>query len=160
MKNQNMEVTENTEIDVVSNEDIAGVELVDQLNNPSAMMYCSIENDGSRKSQIEIYNAISGSDNKLADHINEVIEAVDIAAHPVTMTDEKTGEILTVLRTVIVDKKGVAYSAVSQGITNALSRIFAIVGKPSWKDEPVKMKIKQVQTRNDTNKVLTIELVK
>ena len=50
----------------------------------------------------------------------------------------------------------------SSGITNSLARIFALIGKPdggAWEKEPVKMKVKQVQTRNGNNKVNTIELV-
>lgn len=153
-------VIEETGMVVLSNDDIAKVDLIESLKNPTNQLYCSIENDGSRNSQIAIYNAISSAEKKIADCINETIEVVDVAAHPVDLLDENTGEVLTVLRTILIDKKGVAYAAVSQGITNSLSRIFSIVGQPSWKNNPVKMKIKQVQTRNDTNKVLTIELVK
>lgn len=152
-------VVEETGMSII-NDGIVDVDLIDSLKNPSSKMYCSIENDGSRESQIKIYNAIASAEKKIADCINEVIEVVDVAAHPVTLCDENTGEVITVLRTILIDKKGVAYAAVSQGITNSLSRIFGIVGQPSWKNEPVKMKIRQVQTRNDNNKVLTIELIK
>lgn len=142
--------------------DVAKVDLVEQLKNPTGQFYCSIANDGSRKSAIAIYNAVNSADESLADHINETLDIVNVLAYPVTLTDEETGEIFDALRTVLVDKHGKAYTAVSQGITNSLARIFSIVGSPengAWEKEPVKMKIKQIQTRNGNNKVNTIELV-
>lgn len=153
-------MTEKNEMVVV--QDIATVDLVEQLKNPNAGFYCSIVNDGTRKSQIAIYNAVNGADESVADHINEVLEIVNVVAHPVTLTDDVTGEIREALRTVLVDKNGKTYTAVSQGITNSLSRIFSIVGMPdngAWEKEPVKMKIRQITTKGGVNKVNTIELV-
>ena len=149
---------ENKTLSVIES-DLASVDLVEQLKNPTGQFFCSIADDGTRKSKIAIYNAINSADENLADHIGEVIEVVDVVAHPVTLADEQTGEIVEALRTVLVAKDGKTYTAVSQGITNSLQRVFSIVGMPSWKDEPVKMKIKQVKTRNGNNKVNTIELV-
>lgn len=151
-------MSENKTLQVVEN-DIASVDLVEQLKNPTGQFFCSIADDGTRKSKIAIYNAINSADENLADHIGEVIEVVDVVAHPVQLADEESGEIIEALRTVLVAKDGKTYTAVSQGITNSLQRVFSIVGMPSWKDEPVKMKIKQVKTRNGNNKVNTIELV-
>lgn len=155
-------MTENKQqLSVVAN-DIAPVELVDSLKNSSTTMYCSIVNSGDRKSQIKIYNAINSAEEQLADHIGEVLEVVDVVAHPVELVDEETGEVFQALRTVLITKDGKGYSATSQGITSALSKIFSIVGMPdggAWHAEPVKMKIKQVKTRNGNNKVNTIELV-
>ena len=147
---------------MVSRGDVAGVSLLEQFKDPEGQFYCSIKNDGTRKSQVAIYNAINGADESLADHINEVLEVVNVVAHPVTLTDEETGEIVECLRTVLITKDGKGYVAVSGGIANALSRIMSIVGEPTngaWEKEPVKMKIKQVKTRNGNNKVNTIELV-
>ena len=142
--------------------DVAKVDLVEQLKNPTSGFYCSIKDDGTRKNKVAIFNAINGADESVADHIGEVLEIVNVVAHPVELPDEETGEILECLRTVLVDKNGKTYTAVSQGIASALSRIFSIVGTPedgAWEQEPVKMKIKQVKTRNGNNKVNTIELV-
>ena len=153
-----MNETTNTNA-LVIREDIATVNLVEQLKNPMGQFYCSVADDGTRKSKVAIFNAVNGADESLGDHIGEVLEVVDVVAHPVTLTDEETGEIINALRTVLITKDGKTYTAVSQGITNALARVFSIVGMPSWKEEPVKMKIKQIKTRNGNNKVNTIELV-
>jgi hypothetical protein len=143
-------------------QDIASVDLVEQLKNPNGQFYCSIKDDGSRKTKIAIFNAVNGADESIADHIGEVIEVINVVAHPVQLADEVTGEVVNALRTVLIDKNGKSYTAVSQGITSALSKIFSIVGTPengAWEKEPVKMKIRQVKTRNGNNKVNTIELV-
>lgn len=151
--------TEETQVMAVSHGDIASVDLIEQLKNPDSSFFCSIVDDGTRKSKVAIYNAVNSQEEHISDHIGEVIEAVDVVAHPVTLTDPDTGEITTALRTVIIDVKGVKYDAVSTGITSSLQKIFAIVGMPTWMDEPVKMKFKQVKTSNGMNKVNTIELV-
>lgn len=143
-------------------QDVASVDLVAQLKNPNGQFYCSIADDGTRKSKVAIFNAINSADESLGDHIGEVLEVVNVVAHPVELVDEQTGEVVNTLRTVLVTKDGKTYTAVSQGVTSALARIFSIVGMPDggkWEKEPVKMKIKQVKTRNGNNKVNTIELV-
>ena len=139
--------------------DVASVDLVEQLKNPTGKFFCSIEDDNSRKSKVAIYNAINNADEELAQHINEVLEIVDVVAFPVQLPDEQTGEVVECLKTVLIDKNGKSYTATSQGVANSLSRIFSIIGMPSWKDEPVKMKLKQVPTRNGNNKVNILELV-
>lgn len=158
MTNANTNTQETTAM-VVNTGDMASIDLVEQLKNPNSGFYSSIVDDGKRATKIAIYNAINSADESLADHIGEVLEIVDVVAHPVTLVQEETGENIEALRTVLIDKNGKSYTAVSQGVTSALSRIFSIVGMPSWKDEPVKMKIKQIKTNNGNNKVNTIELV-
>lgn len=153
---------ENVKNEIVSREDVASVNLVEELKNPMGAFYCSIPNTGDRKSAIAIFNAVNGADESVAEHIGETLEIVNVVAHPVEIADENTGEIVNCLRCVLIDKNGKSYVAVSQGIASALSKIFSIVGSPdngAWEKEPVKMKIKQVKTRNGNNKVNTIELV-
>lgn len=151
--------TNDNAVITVNRNDLATTEMLEQLTNPNGQFFCSLKDDGTRKSKIAIFNAINGADEALGDHIGEVLEVTDVVAHPVTLTDEDTGEIINALRTVLITKDGKTYTAVSQGVTNALARVFSIVGMPSWKDEPVKMKVKQIKTRNGNNKVNTIELV-
>ena len=143
----------------IMTKDVASVDLVEQLKNPTGKFFCSIVDDNSRKSKVAIYNAINNADEELAQHINEVLEIVDVVAFPVQLPDEQTGEVVECLKTVLIDKNGKSYTATSQGVANSLSRIFSIIGMPSWKDEPVKMKLKQIPTRNGNNKVNILELV-
>ena len=147
---------------VVNKEDIASVALVDELKNPMCQLFSSVQDDGTRKSKVAIFNAINSADKNIADCIGDTVEIVDVIAHPVQLLDEQTGEVVNALRSILIDKDGVSYVGVSQGVTSALAKIFSIIGSPeggAWKEEPVKMKFKQVKTRNGNNKVNTIELV-
>lgn len=143
----------------VLGEAVASVDLIAQLKDPNSNFYCSIESDGTRKTNIMIYNAVNSADESLSEHIGEVLEITDVVAYPVQLADEVTGVITDALRTVLIDKAGKTYTATSQGVTNSLARIFSIVGEPSWAKEPLKIKAKQVKTRNGENKVTILELI-
>ena len=155
---ENMNTNTNTEVMV--REDYAPTSMLDMLTNPEGNFFCSIENDGTKESKISIYNAINSAEKSIADMIGKSIEIADVVAHPITIVDEKTGEIVETLRTVIIDKNGVAYQAVSAGINNSLQKLFTVFGMPSWKNDPVKVEVRQVQTRNGNNKVNTLVAVK
>ena len=146
------------EIMTINREDIAPAMALDVLVNANASFLCSIPNDGSRKAAIAIYNAVNNKGESLDDHKNEVLEIVNYAAHPVSLTDENTGEVVEALRIVLVDKKGVNYDAVSQGIASSLQKIIAIVGAAPWDAEPLKIKVVEQKTRKGF-KTNTIELV-
>ncbi len=142
----------------INKEDLAPAFQLDMLTNASSSFLCSIPNDGSRKSAIAIYNAVNNKGESLDDHKNEVLEIVNFAAHPVSLVDENTGEVVDALRIVLVDKKGVNYDAVSQGIASSLQKIIAIVGMAPWDAEPLKIKVVEQKTRKGF-KTNTIELV-
>lgn len=148
-----------TEVVAFNRGDIAGVDLLNDLKNPGSKFYCSIVDDGTRASKVDIYNAVGGACEQLLDHEGKTLEIVDVAAHPIKVTDEKTGEIHEVLRTILIDKEGRGYQAVSEGVVGALQKIYSIIGAPSWKDEPVKMVIGSEKTSNKYT-VTTIKLAK
>ena len=129
------------------------------FNTPENALYSSIVDDGTSQTKIKIFNAINSPDRQVSDHIGDILEIVDVIAHPVELVNETTGEISQAIRTILIDKDGVSYVAVSQGVASAIGKIFQLIGKPPWTQNPLKMKIKQVKTRNGNNKVNTIELV-
>ena len=130
------------------------------LANPTqANMYCSLQDDGTPKSKANIYNAINSPDMKLSEAIGEVIEMVHIVAHEVVLVDEETGETIKALRSIICDKNGKTYEAVSGGVANSLMRIIQIFGQPETWKEPIKVKARQKATRNCNNKVTTLEVI-
>ena len=90
---------------------------------------------------------------------SEVIEIKDFVVHPVTILDENTGELVNMLRTVIISADSTSYEAVSVGIANSLHRLIQFVGQPSEWEEPVFVKIKQKKTRTGDNKVTLLEIV-
>lgn len=148
----------NNEIATVSNkEDLAPAALLEGFNNPGTQFFCSIENDGTRESAARIYNAVNRKGEPLDDHKNETLEIVDIAAHPVSLVDENTGEVVQALRVVMIDKDGKNYDAVSQGIASSLQKIFGIVGMPTY-NPPLALRVVEQKTRKGF-KTNTIELV-
>ena len=143
--------------EIVSIADLGNVASISALENPTTNFFCSIVDDGTRKSKADIYNALSGEGKPLVDLVGETLAIVDVVAHEIVLHDEDKGDIHTV-RVVLVDKDGNTYNAVSEGVMSSLQKIFAIVGNPSWKDDPLLIKPRLVTTRNKVNKVLTLEL--
>ena len=152
----NNEMNNNSEVMVINKADLAPAD-VSILTQADTQFFCSIPNDGTREAQIKTYNAINNKGDSLDDHKNEILEIVDVACHPVSLLDENTGEVVNALRTILVDKDGKNYDAVSQGIVSSLQKIFAIVGQPSY-NPPLKIKVVEQKTRKGF-KTNTIELV-
>lgn len=148
----------NNEMMVINRADLASTQDMENLMNPTAAFFCSIPNDGSRKSAVAIYNAVNSKGESLDDHKGEILEIVNVAAHPVNLVDENTGEVVNALRVVLIDKNGMNYDAVSQGIVSSLQKLFAIVGQPPYTAEPLRIKVVEQKTRKGF-KTNTIELV-
>ena len=133
------------------------VDMMAGLMNANQAFFSSIKNDGSRESQIKIYNAVNKAEEKIDDHKNKEFNLVDVVAHPITLVDENTGEAVDALRTVLIMDDGMSYEAVSQGIVSSLTKLFAIVGQPTY-EPPLKIKVVEQKTRKGF-KTNTIELV-
>ena len=153
---------ENKELTSVNRQDLASADMMELLTNVDNNFYCSMSDDGTRKSKIKIYNAINNAEKSLNDMIGKRLDIVDVVAYPVEIVDDESGEIVKTVRTVLIDKNGVGYSAVSAGVTNSLNKIFGIIGTPeggAWHTEPVAMEVRQIKTRNGQNKVNTLWLI-
>lgn len=153
MKNINNEVQE-VQGAVVPFEETTQLE---QFVNPDNAMYCSIVAGKTMAGKVKLFNLMSNPDQKLADHVNTVLEITDVIAQPIQLVSEETGELNDCMRIVLVDKNGVGYACVSAGVTSALTKIFTIFGKPSWVNEPLKMTPKNVKVGGNKS-VLTLVL--
>lgn len=155
--NANITPTEETnEVMIINKADLAPAD-VSILTNADSQFFCSIEDDGSREAKIKVYNAINSKGISLDDTKGTVLEIVDVACHPVTLVDENTGEVVQTLRTILIDKDGNNFDAVSQGVVSSLQKIFAIVGHPTY-NPPLKLKVVEQKTRKGF-KTKTLELV-
>lgn len=150
-------MTEKNELMTIDRNDLAPANALEMLANPEASFFCSIPNDGSRAAAIAIYNAVNSKGESLDDHKGEILEVVNVAAHPVSLVDENTGELVNALRMVVIDKDGKNYDAVSQGIVSSFQKIFGIVGQPPF-NPALKIKVVEQKTRKGF-KTNTIELV-
>lgn len=162
---ENTKVTEvNEEIEspvpgaLVVSEEVSTISPSELMNPKTTEMYCSVQNDGTMESKAKVYNMINNPDKRISDVIGEVIYIKDVLAHSIEVVSEETGEIIQALRTVIIDDKGVSYEAVSQGVTNSLSRIMDIFGQPNTWEKPIPVKPVQKSTRNGNNKVTTLKV--
>lgn len=157
--NQNVINAEEVEVNQDLETGIVSVGLGSLMNSGNADMYCSLKAE-SFESKASIYNALNSPDAKISECINMVLEIRDVIAHEVQLVDQNTGEFTNCLRTILVDKDGKTYQAVSVGVANSLNRIFQIFGEPSTWTKPLKLKPVQKVTNNGTNKVTLLEVVK
>lgn len=116
--------------------------------------FTSLKNETTEQKAI-LFKAMSNPDERLSDHINQVLHIKDVYMEKVDMVNEETGEISECPRIVLVDSDGVSYQAVSFGVFNALKRIFQVFGKPTW-EEPIKMKVIQINRKE--KKMLSLDV--
>ena len=120
----------------------------------SETFYCSLKG-GSQKDKAVLYKAMANPEKRLADFIGSTILAKDLYMEQVAMTNEETGEKVNTPRIVIIDKDGISYQCVSFGVFNALKRVIAVFGEPTWK-EPLPLTVKQ--TTKGQKKMLTLDV--
>ena len=124
-------------------------------------------NADSMDDKIKIYKAVNTPDHRIKEFINMdiVIKDIYIEKISVVQKDESGNEIIDengnpkisfVPRVIIIDDKGESYTAVSNGIFNAVKRIFELLGDPHTWEKPIKFKVKQINKGNNRN-VLTFE---
>lgn len=76
----------------------------------------------------------------LAEHLNKKIELVNVVVQVIDMVNEDTGAVESVPRSILIDKSGTAYHAISSGVFKSLENIFGILGQPSEWAGPVSVK--------------------
>ena len=122
--------------------------------------------------KISIYNALNNPDENVADNINMKIELVDVLLEQIEMVNDEddgievvseTGEIVeeepettVAVRTVLIDKDGKSYQAVSKGVYNSIKQIINIFGEPSTWDDPLTVEVKQVKVKRGSMLTLNI----
>ena len=89
-------------------------------------------------------SSVSPAADKIADHINEIIEVSHIYAEVIQVVSEANGETVNVPRVVLIDQKGKGYQAVSVGIYNAAKRLLQLFGTPETWSKPKKIKIRNI----------------
>jgi hypothetical protein len=85
---------------------------------------------------------------KLRDHVNQVIEVVNIACEKVEIYGID-GEIVPAIRTVIHAKDGTMYASVADGVARSVAEMFAIFGNKPFVT-PLPLKVEQITTRRGT----------
>lgn len=131
---------ENTNI-AVFNDD--GLNLIADLTAPSTSAFCSLIPQTEDEEKI-LYNATMSPAKRVGDCINETINLRHVFCEIITVTNEETGEVSRVPRTVLIDDNGIGYQCVSTGIFNAIKKLFAVKGMPDTWVKPVTVKVQQI----------------
>ena len=143
---------EDNKMVVVNNEK----NLASELKDVKSQAYTSLGNE-TRDEKALLYKAMSNPDERLSDHINQVIAVKDVYMEMVDMINEETGEIVTTPRIVLIDENNISFQCVSFGVFNALKRIFQVFGEPTW-EEPINMKVIQIQRKEKKMLSLDVEI--
>lgn len=118
--------------------------------------YCSIVAE-TFEDKAKVFNAMSSPDERLRDHINEVIKIKDVYCEVVECENKETGVVSEAPRVVVIDTEGKSYQCVSSGIFNSLKRLFTVFGMPTW-EQGVPCKVKQIS--NGERQILTLVVSK
>lgn len=117
-------------------------------------MYCSViaKTVDDKKA---LYNALESADVLLNDIVGSVIKIKDVYCEEKQVIDDETGELKNKYRTILFDIDGKTYATGSYGIFNAIKRICAIYGMPTW-DEGIEVEIGKQKTKDGKSKLTLI----
>lgn len=113
--------------------------IADVVNGTTGMV-TTLANE-THEEKVFLYNAMTNPDHQLKSFVNKNIHMKDFIITKATFVDEETGEIKDVPQTIIVDEFGETYRGTSNGLANALTRIFSIFGSPSDWAEPLEVTV-------------------
>ena len=134
---------------------LANVDVRTTLSAENRSFFSSLAQN-TLQEKAKLYNAISNPAHQTGDCIGETILVTDVIVEIIDITDDLTGETKQAPRVVMVDKGGETYQSVSVGIYNSLTRLFQIVGAPTWPDG-MPLKVRQIQ-KDGNRRVLTLEV--
>ena len=144
---------ENTEIMRKANPDIETVSVIANTDNARWASFLP----ETRADKVALYNAFNNPDVKIADIINQPIDVVDVVLAQVNLMDDKTGEVDSAVRTILIDKTGKTYDATSSGIYNSILTINAVFGSLHYTaDEPLTVVVKQIKTKRGSTLTLSV----
>ena len=118
-------------------------EIANITNSENMMVSFQAETVEDKKA---LYNAINSPDFRIADMINKPINIRDALIMTVALSDDDTGEVREMPRSILIDTEGKTYTAVSSGIASSLRNIFSVFGTLHF-DDGLEMTVKQVQTK-------------
>lgn len=145
MAKEKVEAVEVAEVEEYTGARRDVVSAVSGLNNAEATFYSSIKGD-SFAGRVAIANAMSNS-KPVMDVLGETINLVDYIVQVVQIADDKTAEVNDAARVTLVDDKGMAYHATSDGLLSAIRTLNATVGEPSTWPEPLPIKVVEERSR-------------
>lgn len=145
----------------VQPQETADIERMDDNSNfivdltSRTTQYCSMVAKTADEKAI-LFNAMNNPAFRLGDCINQTINVKDVFVEVVNCTNEKTGEVQSCPRIVLIDDKKQGYQCVSIGVFSALKKLFGVYGEPQNWEQPVPLMVKQI-TKGE-RKMLTLNV--
>jgi hypothetical protein len=107
----------------------------------------SLVDDGTRESKALIYNATMGNNQSLKDLVGDVVNVTEFCLFK-EIKDADTGEIIpTEIITLITDQGAITTN--SKTVIKSFENICSVFGEPSWKDDPLPIKIISGKTKEN-----------
>lgn len=142
-----------TEDMILADEGMNAISVASDLTSQSSF-YCSFKPE-TNEDKAKLYNMMNDVDERLSDHVNNALEIKDVFVEPVSLTRED-GTVAVCPRVVLMDVNGITYGCVSLGVYNALKKLIAVYGEPTW--DGLKIVPKQIQ--KDKRRMLTISVAR
>lgn len=139
------ETYEIAELDAQTRQGFTVTDIRADLTNRRAS-YCSMEASDMR-SKAMLYNAVS-SPEKIKMMIGKQIKLAHIYIDTVTLHDQKSGELITAPRVVLIDDKAQSWQSVSIGMYESVKKLIQMFGDPSDWAKPLTVEIVLVDLKN------------
>ena len=94
----------------------------------------------------KLYNALQNNE-KISDHLGEVINAANVIAQRVQVQNDETGEVNDTVRIIIVGDDGTSYAATSPTLASAFNTLFGVFGTPDHWERPLPIEITEEKSR-------------
>lgn len=133
-----------------------GLTLYNVTANESGAPYTSLLAE-SEDTALLLYKAMNNPDERLSDHINEIVTIRHIFIQPIELPNQETGEVQISPRIVLISDDGTTYATISKGIYNSLKNLCTIIGTPETWKAPVKVKV--IQRTIKERKMLSLDAV-
>ena len=112
---------------------------IEGLNNPGTRFYSSIKSENFAD-KLAIASALTTSV-PIDENLNKEIKLTNFIVQPVELLNDRTGEVNTAPRVVMIDADGTAYHATSIGLLSSLQNIRSVLGEPSDWPAPVSIQV-------------------
>lgn len=151
-------MSEQTENNLSTIVDTKNVSLIDTFKNDVGDFLLSLYKEEELDLKKLTYNAMNGGTIRLSDMKDKVISIRGVLLHPLTLTDEVTGEVTQKIRMVIIDENGSLYGTGSRGIERSLKTLFMSFGMPNTWTSSIKCKVTEKENKKNF-KYLSLEMV-
>lgn len=108
--------------------------------------YCSMQ-AVNNKARVTLFNACTNP-KKISDMINKRIKVMHVYIEIIQVLSEQSGEMVNAPRVILIDEQGNGYQAVSNGIYNAVKRMYALFGDPGDWDAPHTVEVQHVSLKD------------